>query len=219
MKLNKEGLNHIKSYEGLRLKAYKVLESEKYYTIGYGHYGTDVRFGEEISKAKADQLFEKDIEKFEKAVSNALKVSVTQNQFNALVSLAYNIGVTGFQTSSLLKRLNKSDYVGAGKEFSLWNKSGGKIIQGLVNRRKKERALFEKDIKKESAAKPSPAKAPAKAPVKETVKTVSYKIKSGDTLSEIAQDHKTTMKKIMELNPKITNANKINAGDTIKLPK
>lgn len=61
MKLNDAGLTHIKSYEGLRLKAYKVLESEKYYTIGYGHYGSDVRFGQEISKVKANDLFKKDV--------------------------------------------------------------------------------------------------------------------------------------------------------------
>lgn len=207
MELNKDGLDFIKNYEGLRLKAYKVLDSEKYYTIGYGHYGADVRFGQEITKARADELFKQDVSRFEKAVNRLVKVDLNQNQFNALVSFAYNVGEGALASSTLLEKLNRGDYKGASAEFPRWNKSGGKVLAGLTKRREKERKLF--DTKTTSSTKTKSASNSGSS---------TYTVKSGDTLSEIAQANDTTVKQLMALNSGIKNANEISVGQKIKLP-
>lgn len=136
MKISKEGIELIKKYEGLRLKAYKPVSTEKYYTIGYGHYGADVNADMVITNEQAIQFLYKDVEKFEKAV-NGLNRIWTQNQFDALVSFAYNCGAAN------LKRLvaNRTQNVIAEKML-LYNKAGGKVLNGLVRRRKEERELF-----------------------------------------------------------------------------
>ena len=87
-----------------------------------------------------------DLKKFESAVNSAVTVSINQNQFDALVSLAYNIGTGAFKESTLLQKLNESDYKSASAQFVVWNKGGGKVIQGLMNRRAVERKLFEKAL-------------------------------------------------------------------------
>ena len=139
-KLSKEGLDLIKSFEGLSLKAYKCLPTEKYYTIGYGHYGSDVKFGQVITTKEAEDLLLKDIAKFEANVNSYMsKYNFTQNQFDALVSFAYNIGsinqLTAFGTRSIKTISDK---------IPLYNKSGGKVVSGLTKRRAKEKALFDK---------------------------------------------------------------------------
>ncbi len=159
MDISKNGVNFIANYEGLRLKAYKAVPTEKYYTIGYGHYGADVKQNMTITKEKALSMFKSDLKGYVQAVNDAVKVPLNQNQFDALVSLCYNIGKNGLKTSSLVARLNKKDYTGAGNEFLLWNKSGGKVYQGLVNRRTAERALFLKAVPKPA----EPAKTASKA--------------------------------------------------------
>lgn len=83
-----------------------------------------------------------DLKRFEQAVSRAVQVPLSQNQFDALVSLAYNIGINAFQNSTLLKRLNTLDYIAAAQQFDVWIKAGGKTVQGLVNRRAVEKDLF-----------------------------------------------------------------------------
>ena len=85
-----------------------------------------------------------DLKKFEHAVDQAVKVSIDQNQFDALVSLTYNIGAGAFRNSTLLKKLNVGDYHGASAQFDVWNKASGRVLQGLVNRRSVERTLFDK---------------------------------------------------------------------------
>ncbi|EAC4425334.1 LysM peptidoglycan-binding domain-containing protein [Listeria monocytogenes] len=142
MNISSNGVQFIANFEGLRLTAYKAVPTEKYYTIGYGHYGSDVRRGQTITKAKALAMFQNDLKTYVNGVDNAVKVSLTQNQFDALVSLCYNIGVGAFRSSSLVARLNRGDYLGAASEFLLWNKSGGKVLQGLVRRRAAEKGLF-----------------------------------------------------------------------------
>lgn len=136
MNISKEGLNLIKCYEGLRLKAYKPVPTEKYWTIGYGHYGADVTYSMVITEQKAEELLSADVHKFEKAVES-LGRTWTQNQFDALVSFAYNCGAAN------LKRLvaNRTPNVIAEKML-LYNKAGGKVLNGLVRRRKEERELF-----------------------------------------------------------------------------
>lgn len=142
MKLDKAGINLIKQFEGCSLKACKALESERYYTIGYGHYGPDVKANGKITQAQAEDLLKKDLERFERNVTKHVDVNVTQSMFNALVSLCYNIGCGAFNSSTLLKKLNAKDYSGAADQFAVWKKSGGKVIKGLVNRRAKEKTEF-----------------------------------------------------------------------------
>ena len=92
MKISEKGLELIKTFEGLRLSSYKALSAEKYYTIGYGHYGSDVSKDMIITESQAEELLKKDVEKFEDKVNKYSNYSFNQNQFDALVSFAYNIG-------------------------------------------------------------------------------------------------------------------------------
>jgi lysozyme len=101
----------------------------------YAKYGS-------ISEDQAEQSLKEDTAKFAEGVSNLLEVGVTSNQFSALVSLAYNIGLGALSRSTVLKRLNAGDVTGAAAAFLLWNKSGGKVLRGLTLRREAERQLF-----------------------------------------------------------------------------
>lgn len=134
----------IKEHEGLRLVAY--LDSVGVWTIGYGDTGPDVVQGLVITKEQAENRLSKRLVEFEGYVNRAVKVKLTQNQFDALVSLVYNIGPTNFNDSTLLRKLNAGDYAGAADQFLVWNKGrvDGKlvVISGLVNRRNAERQLF-----------------------------------------------------------------------------
>lgn len=142
MKLDKKGLDLIKSFEGCRLKAYKCVPTEKYYTIGYGHYGKDVKKDMVITSKQAEDLLKKDVAKFEQYVNSYVKVDITQSMFNALTSFCYNCGGGALGSSNLLKYLNKKEYNKVAAEFPKWNKSGGKVLNGLVKRREKERKEF-----------------------------------------------------------------------------
>ncbi|MED5102426.1 glycoside hydrolase family protein [Niallia circulans] len=150
MKLSNNGLALIKSFEGVRLTAYKAVSTEQYYTIGYGHYGPDVKKDMKITQSQADAYLKSDVARFEKAVNNNVKVPINQNQFDALVSFTYNCGEGALQRSDLLKLLNQGKYKEAANQFDLWNKSGGKVLAGLVKRRAKEKELFLKDLPKET---------------------------------------------------------------------
>ena len=144
MKIDKYGENLIKKFESIRLTAYKADKSEKYYTIGWGHYGKDIKKGMKITLETADKLFDNDIKFFEKCVNSCLKVKVTQSMFNALVSFTYNVGYGAFKNSTLLKYVNKKQFRKASKEFKKWNKCGGKVLNGLVKRRLLEKIEFER---------------------------------------------------------------------------
>lgn len=132
--------NVIKEAEGLRLDAYK--DGGGVWTIGYGHTGKEVKAGYAIDMAAAEAYLSLDLQEAEDAVNKYVKVNLTQNQFDALVSLTYNIGATAFKNSTLLKLLNKGQYSDAAEEFPRWNKDNGKVVDGLSNRRLKERLLF-----------------------------------------------------------------------------
>ena len=139
------GLAAIQRHEGLRLDAYQ--DSAGVWTIGYGSTeyadGTPVRQGDMLqSNAAADALFRETLREYESAVSRSVLVPLSQLQFDALVSLAYNIGTQAFRESTLLKRLNTHDYAGAANEFLRWNKAGGQVLEGLRRRREAERAMF-----------------------------------------------------------------------------
>ena len=146
MKLNDKGYNLIKEFEGLRLKPY--LCSAGVPTIGYGNTfyenGTKVKLTDApITKERAETLFKALADKFAVKVVPLIKKPITQNQFNALVSFAYNVGVTALQNSTLLKLVNNNpNDSNIAKEFLKWNKAGGKVVNGLTNRRIKESALY-----------------------------------------------------------------------------
>ena len=138
------GIELIKEFEGLRLTAYKCPAGV--WTIGYGHTGMVdgklISSGMTITAAKATELLKKDLASFEAAVNGCVTVPITQNMFDALVSFSFNVGSGALRRSALLRKLNAKDYKGAANEFPLWNKAGGKVLNGLVRRRKAEKELF-----------------------------------------------------------------------------
>lgn len=143
-----ECIRLIQHYEGCKLKAYKCPAGV--WTIGYGHTGKDVKEGLVISQQRATDLLREDVANFAADVNSLLKVRVTQRQFDALVSFAYNVGsdidldtiAEGLGDSTLLKLVNAGNFAKAADEFPKWNKAKGKVLGGLVKRRAAERALF-----------------------------------------------------------------------------
>lgn len=135
-----DGLRLTESFEGLRLEAYR--DSVGVWTIGYGHTGPDVTQGLEITSDQAETLLAADIAWAEAVVNRAVKVSITQGQFDAMVDFVFNMGGANFVRSTLLRLLNAGDYFGAAEQFMRWNKAGGKVLEGLTRRRAAERALF-----------------------------------------------------------------------------
>lgn len=152
MKISDEGLRLIKSFEGYhtRLKdgsCAAYLCPAGVATIGFG-CTEGVKLGMVWSEAEAEAALLREIAKFEDAVSRNVTVEINQNEFDAMVSLAYNIGAAAFGRSTVLRRLNKGDRAGAAKAFNLWNKGGGRVLAGLVSRRMRESALFLKPAAK-----------------------------------------------------------------------
>ena len=138
--ISQAGIDLIKSFEGLSLKAYKCVSTEKYYTIGYGHYGADVKAGQTITKKQAEDLLKQDVQRFVNHVNNYMSIyNFNQNQFDALVSFAYNIGNIKQLTASGTRSISQIS-----ASIPLYNKSGGRVLNGLVRRRKKEQELFNK---------------------------------------------------------------------------
>jgi lysozyme len=146
MKLNNAGYQLICEFEGLRLKPY--LCSAKISTIGYGNtYYPDGKrvtlLDKEITKEYAFEIFKVIADKFARRVLSMVKKPLTQNQFNALVSFAYNVGTGAFSTSTLLKKVNANpNDLTIRNEFARWIRANGKIVNGLVNRRKKESDVY-----------------------------------------------------------------------------
>jgi lysozyme len=146
MKLNNAGYQLICEFEGLRLKPY--LCSAKIPTIGYGNtYYPDGKrvtlLDKEITKEYAFEIFKVIADKFARRVLSMVKKPLTQNQFNALVSFAYNVGTGAFSTSTLLKKVNANpNDLTIRNEFARWTRANGKIVNGLVNRRKKESDVY-----------------------------------------------------------------------------
>lgn len=140
MHTSQKGLDLIKSFEGLRLSAYKDVVGVV--TIGYGTT-SGVKMGDTITKERAEELLRDDVKRFEDQVLRLVKVPLTQGQFDALVSFTYNLGAANLGNSTLLRLLNAGDYKGAAAQFDRWTKAGGKELPGLVKRRAAERALFE----------------------------------------------------------------------------
>lgn len=111
-------------------------------TIGVGHTGPDVKPGMTITKERSRELLRKDLASFEHVVEKFVKVPLTDNQFGALVSFAFNVGAGNFTGSTLLRKLNKGNYAAVPIELMKWTKSKGKTLPGLINRRTQEAALW-----------------------------------------------------------------------------
>lgn len=139
MELNAEALNLIKSFESLRLTAYKAVKTEQYWTIGYGHYGADVKQGQTITLAEAERLLEQDLLTARRAVMKYADYNWTPNEFGALVSFAYNVGNIDQLTAKGTR--TRAQIASA---MLLYNKSGGVVLAGLKRRREAENRLFTK---------------------------------------------------------------------------
>lgn len=140
MQTSANGRKLIENFEGLRLTAYA--DQRGIPTVGYGHTGPDVFLSTVITQEDADAFLAVDLHHAESAINSSLTVPVNQNEFDALVSLVYNIGGGAFAKSTLLRVLNTADYLHAAEQFLVWDRTNGQVNQGLMNRRIAERTLF-----------------------------------------------------------------------------
>jgi len=131
----------IKSFEQCRLTAYLPTPNDRP-TIGWGTTGADIHMGMTWTQAQCDERFATDLDAFAGGVSAALTGETSQNQFDAMVSLAYNIGLGAFKGSTLLRLHNAGDFTAADAQFAAWNKQAGQVLQGLVRRRAAESAMY-----------------------------------------------------------------------------
>lgn len=171
MDISNTGLNLIKKWEGGPWLTAKRFGSEKYLSIGYGHYGPDVKVGQKITKSQAEELLKKDVKK---AVNHVNTINTkygykfNQNEFDALVSFTYNIGSINQLTANGTR--SKSTIA---NKMLLYNKSCGKVLAGLTNRRKDERKLFITPVK---TPDPVPTPEPSK---KKSIKTIAKEVIAG----------------------------------------
>ena len=151
MQLSNNGYNLLKKFEGLRLSAYRDVAGV--WTIGYGstryHDGRTVKPGDKLAgEVQADAILRNTLKPYEDAVNNHVKVPINQNQFDALLSFAYNAGTAALKESTLLIKLNEHNYTEAAAHFLTWDKitdpsTGKKVVcETLVDRRQQERQLF-----------------------------------------------------------------------------
>jgi len=140
MQVSEEGISLIRHFEGCRLDAY--LCPAGVWTIGYGHT-RNVKQGDVINQEAAEALLIEDLEEFEGYVTALCQRSLTQCQFDALVSWVFNLGPGNFKSSTLLRRLNAGDLGAVPDEIRRWNKAGGRVLDGLVKRREAEALMFQ----------------------------------------------------------------------------
>lgn len=146
MHISEQGIALIRRCEGFSAEPYYCPAGKR--TIGYGHV---IREGEKfpekgITEEEATDILLRDIEVIEQAIERLVNVPVSQFQFDALVAFVFNVGIYAFEKSTLLRLLNASDYKGAANEFGRWVYAGGRRLEGLVNRRAREAALFQGNI-------------------------------------------------------------------------
>ena len=145
MRLNNSGIKLLHDFEGLRLTSY--LCPAGVWTIGYGNTfyedGTPVRSGQKITKERAEQLFLFVVNRFASDVANLLRRTLNENQFSAIVSFAYNVGIGNLRKSTLLRKVNANPRDASIRtEFLKWNKAGGRELAGLTRRRQAEAVLY-----------------------------------------------------------------------------
>jgi len=134
------GLSLTKNFEGLRLSAYA--DQGGVWTIGYGHTGPGVHAGLTITEDQAAAFLESDVAAAVTAVNRLVTSEINQNQFNALVDFAFNLGVAALSQSTLLREVNASNFSAAGPQFLLWDHCAGVVVPGLLRRRQAEAQLF-----------------------------------------------------------------------------
>ena len=132
----------IKNFEGCELEAYPdPATGGEPITIGYGHTG-GVKLGEVITQEQADEYLISDVKRFADAVNQMVTVPITQGEFDALCSFAFNLGIGNLRNSTLLRKLNSGNKDSAANQFLVWNMAGGRVMAGLTRRREAERTLF-----------------------------------------------------------------------------
>jgi len=158
MQISEHGLQLLKLWEGFELKEYK--DSAGLATIGVGHLitkseqasgniaiaGVPVKYRSGLTDQQVLDLLSQDVQPADKAVDNGVTVALDQNQFDTLVSFTFNVGVASFTGSTLLKLLNQGQYTEVPVQLRRWNKAGGKVVLGLVNRRENEIRLWNGQI-------------------------------------------------------------------------
>lgn len=140
MNISDAGIQLIKKHEGCEFVAYKDIVGVL--TIGYGHTGNDFDADTRWQQWQCDNALQTDLGKFQNCVDKMVTIELTQNQFDALCSFAYNLGCSALANSHLMLKLNSGDTEGAAQEFLKWDHAGGKEIAGLLARREDEQALF-----------------------------------------------------------------------------
>ncbi len=200
MDISQNCLDLIKKWEGFKPNAY--LDPVGIPTIGYGTIrypnGQKVQMGDVVSEAEAKAFMKLKCDEFAAVVSKNVTVTLNQNQFDALVSLCYNIGPGGFQTSTLLKKLNAGNYSEAADQFLVWNKgtkNGVKqVLDGLTNRRKDEKALFEKTV-----GSGTPLEKAEPSPQNEVTWLQGYRESSNDATIIVARNKDNKIVEILTL--------------------
>lgn len=140
MRTGTDGIELIRHFEGCRFDAY--LCPAGVWTIGYGHTA-NVKEGDRVNQEAAEAFLIEDLEKFEQAVARLVKVPITQQQFDALVSFTFNLGAGNLAASTLLRKLNNYQYIEVPEQMMRWVRAGGQVLDGLVKRRAAEAALFQ----------------------------------------------------------------------------
>lgn len=144
MFMTDEGLDLIRQFEGFRTAAYR--DPVGMWTIGYGHTSMagapEVKPGLTVSEAEAADILARDVDQFARGVRALLRVELSDGQFSALVSFAYNVGVAALRKSSVLTAVNARDFAAVPRRLQLWTKAGGHVLPGLVKRRAAEAAMF-----------------------------------------------------------------------------
>lgn len=138
---SKRCADFIKGFEKCRLKAY-LPTPQDVPTIGWGATGPDIRMGMTWTQEQADDRFAADLARFGSAVAKLVHPGTKQGEFDAMVSLAFNIGIEGFRTSSARRLHNEGDREGAADKILLWNKQKGRVLKGLTRRRNAEREMY-----------------------------------------------------------------------------
>lgn len=168
MKISREGLELVKSFEGYHKKlpngdCAAYLCPAGVATLGWG--ATEgVKLGMVWTVAEAEDALRRELVKHEAAVARMATVDLNQNQFDSLVSFSFNCGTGALQKSTLLKKVNAGDFQGAGRAFASWNKGGGRVLAGLVRRRAAEAALFLKPVDLAEPDMPQAVDAPSPTP-------------------------------------------------------
>ena len=166
MRMTDEGLRLIMEFEGFRANAYR--DPVGIWTIGYGHTSAAgeprVNEGMHITVAQGREILRQDVNRFAIGVRQLVTTDLTDAQFSALVSFAYNVGLGGLARSSVLKAVNARDFAAVPRRLALWVKAGGRRLPGLVRRRAAEAAMFMSGAAAEPEPQPGPSAPPPRTP-------------------------------------------------------